>query len=98
MFTEDLVPFLADFSQSCSAGAVQFMGLLDQPDELMQMQRGTTLRASAHSSEYELTYATAHVTLTRGLPVTVAGIAYSVREAPRQIDDGVFSVVTLSRT
>ena len=47
--------------------------------------------------QYELTYVTDSVTLTRGTAVTVAGVSYQVREAPRQLDDGAFSAVLLSR-
>lgn len=89
---EDLDAFVEDFGVSCSAGGVSFTGLLDQPDELMDLQRIT-----AHSRQYLLTYKTAAVTLTRDVAVTVAGVAYTVREAPRQVDDGAFSRVLLSR-
>jgi hypothetical protein len=89
---EDFDAFLADFGVACVAGAVTFMGVLDQPDELVEFQR-----ANAHSREYELTYRTAVATLTRGQTLTVAGVAYTVREAPRQVDDGAFSRVLLSK-
>lgn len=91
-FAEDPSPFLAEFGVPCSAGAVQFTGLLDQPDELLSLPR-----ANAHSRQYELTYTTAAVTLTRDQAVTVNALAYTVREAPRQVDDGVFSRVLLSK-
>jgi hypothetical protein len=89
---EDLDAFVFDFGKPCSAGGVDFLGLLDQPDELMQLQR-----AGAVSRQFELTYITARVTLTRDQAVTVAGQAYKVREAPRQIDDGAFSRALLSK-
>lgn len=89
---EDLGVFLADFAKTCVAGGVTFVGLLDQPDDLMNLTR-----ADAHSRQYELTYVTDSVTLTRGAAVTVAGVSYQVREAPRQLDDGAFSAVLLSR-
>lgn len=91
-FTEDLAPFISDFGLPCIAGAQQFMGLLDQPDELQQLQRG-----GAHTREYNLTYISTQATLTRGEAVAVAGVAYSVREAPRQVGDGAFSAVLLSK-
>jgi hypothetical protein len=91
-FDEDLGAFLEDFGVPCRAGAVNFTGLLDQPDELMQLQR-----ASAHSRQYELTYITTAVALTRDQEVTVNGVAYTVREAPRQVDDGAFSRALLSK-
>lgn len=90
--TEDLDAFLADFGVPCMADGVQFLGLLDQPDELVQLQR-----VSLHSRQYELTYITDRVALTRDQAVTVAGQAYTVREAPRQLDDGAFSRVLISK-
>jgi hypothetical protein len=89
---EDLAAFLADFGVPCSAGATSFTALLDQPDELMDLSR-----AGAHSRQYELTYRTAAVALTRGQAVTVNGLAYTVREAPRQVDDGTFSRALVSK-
>lgn len=92
-FDADLLDtFLADQGVPCVAGAVSFRGLLDQPDELLSLPR-----ADAHSRQYELTYITGRVTLTRDQAVTVDGVAYTVREAPRQVDDGAFSAVLLSK-
>lgn len=92
MITEDLAVFLADFGLPCVAGGVSFLGLLDQPDELLELQR-----ASAHSRQYELKYCTADVTLARDASLTVNGVAYTVREAPRQVDDGAFSRALLTK-
>jgi len=91
-FEEDPSVFLEDMGLPCVAGATTFLGLLDQPDELMQLQR-----VNVHSRQYELTYLTAAVALARDQAVTVNGSAYTVREAPRQVDDGVFSRVLLSK-
>lgn len=92
-FVEDLAAFLADWGVICStAAAPQFLGMVDQPDQLMDLQRVT-----AHSRQYELTYRTAQVTLTRDQAVTAGGVSYVVREAPRQVDDGAFSRVLLSK-
>ena len=89
---EDLNAYLADFGVPCSAAGASFTGLLDQPDELMDVQRIT-----AHIRQYLLTYKTADVTLARDAAVVVNSVAYTVREAPRQVDDGAFSRVLLSR-
>lgn len=91
-FTEDLDVFLADMGVACVFGASSFKGLLDQPDEILSLPR-----ADAHSRQYELTYITSQATLTRGQAGTVGGVAYTVREAPRQVDDGAFSAVLLSK-
>lgn len=96
---DDPAVYLADFGVPCTATpvgggqAVLFTGMFDQPSALLSM--GMT---AAHSQQYELRYITAKVTLVRDQAVTVSGKAYTVREAPRQIGDGVFSAVLLSRT
>lgn len=91
-FVEDLQGFLTDFGVPCIFGSAQFLGLLDQPDDLLSFDR-----AAVHTREYLLTYATNSATLTRGQAGTVGGVAYTVREAPRQVDDGAFSRVLLTR-
>jgi hypothetical protein len=89
---EDLDEFLRDFGVPCTSGASSFLGLLDQPDELMDLQR-----VGAHSRQYELSYRTSAVALARDASVVVAGAAYTVREASRQVGDGAFSRVLLSK-
>jgi hypothetical protein len=91
-FAEDLGAYLADFGQVCSSGGGSFLGLLDQPDELLDLTR-----ANVHSRQYELTYITTAVALARDAAVSVGGISYVVREAPRQVGDGAFSRVLLSK-
>ncbi|MEY2891165.1 MAG: hypothetical protein RJA98_1073 [Pseudomonadota bacterium] len=91
-FVEDHGAFLADFGVPCIAGSAQFLGLLDQPDEVLDLTR-----ASAHSRQYQLTFITTAATLRRDDPVSVDGRAYQVREAPRQVDDGAFSTVLISK-
>lgn len=94
MFGEDdLDDFLADFGVPCTAGSTSFVALLDQADELLDLTR-----VAAHSREYLITYRTSAVSLTRGQAVTVDGVAYTLREAPRQVDDGAFSRALLSKT
>jgi hypothetical protein len=65
--TEDLDAFLADFGRPCHSGGTAFMGLLDQPDELLQLGR-----AGAHTRQYELTYRSDAVALMRDAIVTTA--------------------------
>jgi hypothetical protein len=90
---EDLGAFLADFGVPCVFGAQQFLALLDQPDEILELPR-----AAAHSRQYLITYRTAQATLARGDAGSVEGAAYTVREAPRQVDDGAFTQALLSKT
>ena len=91
MFAEDLDVFLQDFGVVCTSGGVTFQGLLDEADRLVQMQR-----VNVSAREYELTFITDAVVLRREQTLTVAGKAYTVRQAPQQIDDGAFSTVLIS--
>lgn len=91
--TEDLDAFLAHFGVPCHADGTAFLALLDQPDELLQLGR-----AGAHTRQYELTYRSDAVALMRDTVVTVQDVEHTVREAPRQIDDGAFSRVLLTRS
>lgn len=98
MSFDDPAAFLADFGVCCTAApvnggqAVSFVGLWDQPSALLDLGR-----ASAHSQQYELRYITGSVDLVRNQAVTVKGVAYTCREAPRQLADGVYSSVLLTR-
>lgn len=91
MFAEDLDVFLADFGVDCVSEGTTFRGLLDEADRLLQMQR-----VSISAREYDLTFVTGAVTLRREQALTVAGRAYTVRQAPQQIDDGAFSTVLIT--
>jgi len=92
MFQEDLSIYLMDQGVPCTVGAVNFLGLLAQPDTVVDLQR-----ASAHSPQYELTYITKDVQIARDTPVTVNGVDYTAREAPRAMGDGAFSSVLLTK-
>lgn len=85
--------FLADFGVACSVGAVNFKGILDRPDETLNMAGVNVL-----STMYALTIKTSDVAaagIASGTAITVAGVAYVVRDVIAQ-DDGAFSVLTLS--
>lgn len=90
---EDLDAFLADFGVPCVFGSSSFVALLDQEDDVLELPRAGTL-----SRQYAITFRTSQASLTRGQAGTVNGVAYTVREAPRQVDDGAFSRCTLTRT
>ena len=99
MIDEDPSLFLADFGLPCAAiqaeltqEPVYFTAILDTPATVMQLGH-----AAAMSVEYELTFASAAVSLTRGQQVVANGTTYTVREAPRPIDDGAFSSVLLTK-
>lgn len=89
---EDLGAFLADFGVPCVFGSSTFVALLDQEDDVLGLPRAAVL-----SRQYTITFRTDQAALTRGQPGTVGGVAYTVREAPRQVDDGAFSRAVLSK-
>ena len=90
---EDEAAFLADMGLPCSAGGVAFVALFDQADAIVDLSR-----VGVHSRQYTLTYQSAAVTLRRDQAVTVNGAAYTVREAPQQLDDGAFTRAVISKT
>lgn len=92
-FVEDLSVFLADFGVPCVFGAAQFAAIFGQEDDVLELPRAGTV-----SRQYTITYRTDQATLTRGQAGTVAGVAYTVREAPKQVDDGAFTRCLLSKT
>lgn len=92
MLTEDLSVFLLDQGVLCSVGGTAFTGLLNQPDVVLDLQR-----ASAHSRQYELVYQTSAVDIAYDAAVTVNGQAYVAREHPKQVGDGAFSSVLLTK-
>ncbi len=89
---EDLDLFLSEDGLACVFGAQEFLGILDQPAQILDFEP-----AKAQSVEYQLRFITSQASLARGATGTVAGVAYSVRSAPRQIGDGAFSLVTLTK-
>jgi len=89
---EDLGLMLEDFGEPCVAGATTFKGMLNEPDEIMNLTQ-----ADVMSRQYQLAYITTAATLKRGDSVTVSGRPFTVREAPRQVGDGGFSTVLLSK-
>lgn len=90
---EDPALYLGDFGKPCTGPAGRsFTALFNQPDVLVQLSD-----AAAVSRSYEIVYSTAAIALRRGDAVTIDGQAYVVREAPRQIFDGLFSSCMLTK-
>lgn len=90
-FVEDPTVFLEDFGVPVTAGAVSGLGILDMPGEYVADDRVIT-------NEYVLRAETSKFgTLTYNDNVTVNGLAYTVREAPLMVDDGVFCLVLLTK-
>jgi hypothetical protein len=88
--SEDLSVFLNDFGVSVSAGAVSGLGILDMPSQVIA--DGVVL-----TTDYALTCrADQFGALKYADSVTVAGVAYTVRET-RLLDDGAFVEIALSK-
>ena len=90
-WSEDPTDFLEDFGVSVTANGTTGLGILDMPGEYVADGRVIT-------NEYQLRAEVSKFgDLTYGDSVTVAGDAYTVREAPLVADDGVFCVMLLTK-
>jgi hypothetical protein len=89
--TEDLDIFLADFGVSCTAGAVTALGILDMPSQVLAdgMVLSTDYTLMAKASDFG--------NLSRGSSITVATVAYTVRDV-MLLDDGKFVQIGLQKT
>lgn len=89
--TESLDLFLADFGVDVTlSGGSVVRAIFDHPDEVIAdgMVMSTGYRLTVKSS--------AVAALANGSTVTIAGSSYRVRSV-RQLDDGSFSEVSLSK-
>ena len=87
---EDLSIFLQDFGQTCTAGAVTALGILDMPTQVIS--DGMVL-----STDYALTVkASDFGNLLAGAIITVGGVTYEVRET-LLLDDGAFAKLSLTK-
>ena len=90
-FVENLDVFLSDFGVTVTNGVTTATGVLDMPSEIIAGGMVIT-------TDYALTLkASAFPTLAYPDPLTVGGVAYTVREVRLQ-DDGVFVIAYLSKT
>ena len=90
-WTEDPTDFLEDFGVSVTANGTTGLGILDMPGEYVADGRVIT-------NEYLLRIETSKFgSIGYGDSMTVAGVAYQVREAPLLVDDGVFCLVLLTK-
>jgi len=100
MISEDTSIFFGDFGVEVVFGAYQASALLDTPTELVG-GRGL-------SNQYRLEYVTTELPgLVRGSAITITGqisgaqatnVAFTLREDPALIADGVLSEVMLTKT
>lgn len=93
MLAENPDVFLQDFGVVCSSGGRAFMGLLDTPDETLNMG-GINLISTMYVLAVKSTDV-AQSAIVTGSAITVGGKPYIVRDVLQQ-DDGVFSNLTLS--
>ena len=89
--TEDLSVFLNDFGVSCVSGAVTALGILDMPSQIVMdgMVLTTDYTLTAKASDFG--------TLKYDTAITVAGVAYTVRDT-KFVDDGKFVEIALQKT
>jgi hypothetical protein len=90
MFTEDPTVFLADFGLPVVAGAVEGLGILDMPTQIVA---GDMVLTTEYSVRVE---AAKFGGLHYGDGISVDGVNYQVREVHR-VDDGIFVEVLLSK-
>jgi hypothetical protein len=94
MFTENPAVFVRDFGVPCSCGDYNFTGVLDVPDETLNMGGVNVL-----STMYVLLVASADVVsagIASASAIVVNGQAFVVRDV-LSIDDGLFNQLTLSK-
>jgi len=95
MFSEDLDLFLVDHGLPCNAAGIDFLGILDTPDDGVSVG-GKNMT----STMYALTVKTFDVkrcALKYNAAITVNGLPYTVREG-QMLDDGSFTQLNLSKT
>jgi hypothetical protein len=89
---EDLGVFLEDFGVTVVTNSGTFLGIFDSPTD-EAIAGGMVL-----SNDYMLTGSTEELgSLQDGASITVAGVAYTVRQDPTLISDGMFCMLRLSK-
>ena len=94
MLTENLSVFMRDFGQPCTANGRSFPGILDAPDDTLNMGGVNVL-----STMYVLQAAAADVLaagIVSGTAITVGSTAFVVRDV-LSLEDGAFNQLTLSK-
>lgn len=94
MFAENTAVFLREFGVPCQCGMYAFKGILNLPDDTLNMAGVNVL-----STMYELIVQNSDVlggSLASGVNITVNGVAYVIRDV-LSVDDGVFNHITLSK-
>jgi hypothetical protein len=93
-WVEDLDAFMGDFGVACSKGGTAFTGVLDTPDETLNLG-GVNMLSTMYALQVKTVTATA-LSIATGDTLTVGGGTYIVRDVMLE-DDGAFSKLTLSK-
>ena len=89
-FTEDINTFFGDFSENVFYDNETYIGILEQPDEIIA--DGVVL-----TTDYELTVKTADLgTIAFDAQIEVSNVKYKVRNV-RKIDDGTLCKISLTK-
>jgi hypothetical protein len=94
MFAENLAVFMADFGVPCTCGYVNFTGILNAPDETLNMGGLNVL-----STMYMLEARSADLAgagIMSASALSVNGVAFTVRDV-LSIDDGAITHLTLTK-
>lgn len=86
--------FLGDHGVPCSVGTHNFLGIKDEPDEEINVGG-----FGAQSTSASITVKTTDVvaaSIKLGVTIRVDGTDFSAR-VPRRLDDGVFSIIPLTK-
>lgn len=94
MFSEGLDVYLRDFGVPCVAAGLSFTGILDTPDQTMNMA-GINVVSTMYACTVKTSDAQA-AGLVSGLVITVGGVAFEIRDV-LLTDDGAFTQLTLSK-
>lgn len=96
-FVDDVDVYLGDFGDTVVSGATTGLGILDQPG-VIEQDGVAVVSVAVVSTDYRLTCKTSEFgNLVYNDSLTVAGVAYKVREPLGGIGDGLFCHIMLSK-
>lgn len=94
-FSEDADLFVSDGVLATLADGSSARVLLDYPEAIENFSGQSS--AGTVRSNPQITFATGALALATGTAITIEGVTYRVKGAPRKIDDGVFSIAELGK-
>ena len=94
MIADDLDQYLEDHGVPCNCGAVEFMGIVEKPDQALGL---SGLHAqSTMDTVLVKTSVIAAAGIKNGSAITVDGVGYLSR-VPAAFEDGAFSTIPLTK-